>query len=384
MNITRHNYEEYFILYMDNELKPEDRGMVEAFVQLHPDLKEELDLLLQYKFTPDTDIVFSGKEELLKGQTASFVNLSNYEEYLLLYIDNELNPAQAAAVEQFAAENLAVKKELDLLRFTRLQPETVVFPDKASLYRKEEKVRSLPVRWWRAAAAILILGSGLAAVWMINRTADQESLAAGKTKPEKSIKSPAPIQPENGHEALAIGSDTSLQHSSTASDGLATTKTGEPVNNVQTNPPANGKQQPDYRINQPQPDKTDALANRQSDSKTNNLPQPVYNPNLTTTQDAVAVSPVAANNNAKGILTNTDVTNTTGSSPDIKQGIGFAVANEKEPTESWPETEGNDGKKNKLRGFLRKVTRTFEKRTNIDPTDQEDRLLVGGLAIKLK
>ena len=384
MNITRHNYEEYFILYMDNELTPEECVMVEAFVQLHPDLKEELDLLLQYKFTPDTDIVFSGKEELLKGQTDSFVNLSNYEEYLLLYIDNELNPAQAAAVEQFAAENLAVKKELDLLRFTRLQPETVVFPDKASLYRKEEKVRALPVRWWRAAAAILILGSGLAAVWMINRTADQESLAAGKTNPEKSIKSPAPIQPENGHEALAIGSDTSLQHSSTASDGLATTKTGEPVNNVQTNPPANGKQQPDYRINQPQPDKTDALANRQSDSKTNNLPQPVYNPNLTTTQDAVAVSPVAANNNAKGILTNTDVTNTTGSSPDIKQGIGFAVANEKEPTESWPETEGNDGKKNKLRGFLRKVTRTFEKRTNIDPTDQDDRLLVGGLSIKLK
>ena len=384
MNITRHNYEEYFILYMDNELTPEECVMVEAFVQLHPDLKEELDLLLQYKFTPDTDIVFSGKEELLKGQTDSFVNLSNYEEYLLLYIDNELNPAQAAAVEQFAAENLAVKKELDLLRFTRLQPETVAFPDKESLYRKEEKVRALPVRWWRAAAAILILGSGLAAVWMINRTADQESLAAGKTKPEKSIKSPAPIQPENGHEALAIGSDTSLQHSSTASEGLATTKTDGPVNNVQTNPPANGKQQPDYRINQPQPDKTDALANRQSDSKTNNLPQPVYNPNLTTTQDAVAVSPVAANNNAKGILTNTDVTNTTGSSPDIKQGIGFAVANEKEPTESWPETEGNDGKKNKLRGFLRKVTRTFEKRTNIDPTDQEDRLLVGGLAIKLK
>jgi hypothetical protein len=48
------------------------------------------------------------------------------------------------------------------------------------------------------------------------------------------------------------------------------------------------------------------------------------------------------------------------------------------------ETAGNAGKKNKLRGFFRKVTRTFEKRTNIDPTDQDNRLLVGGLAIKLK
>ena len=41
------------------------------------------------------------------------------------------------------------------------------------------------------------------------------------------------------------------------------------------------------------------------------------------------------------------------------------------------------GKKNKLRGFFRKVTRTFEKRTNIKATDDEDRLLLAGLAIKL-
>ena len=47
------------------------------------------------------------------------------------------------------------------------------------------------------------------------------------------------------------------------------------------------------------------------------------------------------------------------------------------------ETDEDDGRKNKLRGFFRKVTRTFEKRTNIDPTDNDDRLLVGGLAIKL-
>jgi hypothetical protein len=42
------------------------------------------------------------------------------------------------------------------------------------------------------------------------------------------------------------------------------------------------------------------------------------------------------------------------------------------------------GKRNGLRGLLRKVTRTFEKNTNISATDDDDRLLVGGLAIKLK
>ncbi|MFZ1533860.1 MAG: hypothetical protein WAT14_06795, partial [Chitinophagaceae bacterium] len=62
MNINYHNYEECFILYMDNELSGDERRMVEAFVQQHPELKEELDLLLQYKLTPDTSVIYSGKE----------------------------------------------------------------------------------------------------------------------------------------------------------------------------------------------------------------------------------------------------------------------------------------------------------------------------------
>ena len=47
MQINRHNYEEYFILYMDNELPAAERRMVDEFVKLHPDLQEELSLLLQ-------------------------------------------------------------------------------------------------------------------------------------------------------------------------------------------------------------------------------------------------------------------------------------------------------------------------------------------------
>ncbi len=376
MNITRNNYEEYFILYMDNELTQAERRVVEDFVQLHPDLKEELDLLQQFKLTPDTDIVFAGKAELLKGQEASIINLSNYEEYLLLYTDNELNPAQKAAVEQFAAENLAVQKELDLLRFTRLQPEAVEFPDKASLYRREEKVRAMPVRWWRAAAAILILALGLSTVWMISRRSD-EAAVAGASPGKEQIKSPAPILPENGKEELAVTKDTvqpgnslQMQQNKLATNSTDITPADRKMK--RTIQPAN---------NQPQPDNKDALASHQPDNKSNNLPQPVYNPNVNNTQNAVAVQSVPANNNPKGILTGNDVTKKAGSSPDIKPEFDFAVAN---PDEQTPEIEENTGKKNKLRGFFRKVTRTFEKRTNIDPTDQDNRLLVGGLAIKLK
>jgi hypothetical protein len=212
MNITRHNYEEYFILYMDNELTQAERRMVEDFVLLHPDLKEELDLLQQFKLTPDTDIVFAGKAELLKGQEASMVNLSNYEEYLLLYTDNELNPAQkVAAVEQFAAENLAVQKELDLLRFTRLQPESVEFPDKASLYRREGRESTGP-------AGTLVESGSSDPDTGVGTERCVDALAAVLMKPGRSrcnspgkeqIKSPTfRFLPENSKEELAVTKDT--------------------------------------------------------------------------------------------------------------------------------------------------------------------------------
>ena len=113
MKITRHNYEEYFILYLDNELSSEDRRQVELFVQDNPDLKTELDLLNQSQLVPDTAIVFSNKEGLMRSTGSNTViNISNYGEWLLLYTDNELSPEQKIAVEKFVATHPVASAEL--------------------------------------------------------------------------------------------------------------------------------------------------------------------------------------------------------------------------------------------------------------------------------
>ncbi len=72
------------------------------------------------------------------------INTNNYEEYFLLYIDNELSGEQKAAVELFVLENPAYQKKLSLLQQTILIPASIEFEDKILLYRLEEMESSLP------------------------------------------------------------------------------------------------------------------------------------------------------------------------------------------------------------------------------------------------
>lgn len=64
------------------------------------------------------------------------INISNYESYLLSYIDGELSGEEQAALELFLQKHPQFKQELELLEGVRLVPdEKVVFENKASLYK---------------------------------------------------------------------------------------------------------------------------------------------------------------------------------------------------------------------------------------------------------
>ena len=63
MTLTRYNYEEFFLLYIDGELGEEDRTSVETFVRVNPDLGEELQQLQRAVLVPDE--IFSLDKGLL-------------------------------------------------------------------------------------------------------------------------------------------------------------------------------------------------------------------------------------------------------------------------------------------------------------------------------
>ena len=371
MNIDRHNYEEYFLLYVDNELSSEERRLVEEFAQRHPDLREELDLLLQFRAEPDAGIAFPEKTALYKTTGAQLVNDANYAEWLLLYTDNELNAGEKAAVEQYVAGNPAAAAELGLLLQTRPEPETIPFPDKSVLYRKEEKVRYFPFRYWRAAAAVLLLGIGLATAWQLSSghtTATGEM--AGNGQPARKDTGNTTVKQE-----LAANPSRNGAVKDEAARTITPAETTAGTNTVK-------KERDQKKLTLPVSNDKDKESGMAAVKKpSNNLPSPDQNPYA---NDAAYNSQPLASAKGQPLEKTTNLNPLTNPAVTIQAAQPSPIIQASYNTSNDEDGfAGNDGKKNKLRGLFRKVTRNFEKRTDIDPTD-DNRLLVAGLSIRLK
>ena len=185
MNINRDNYESWFLLYIDAELSAEEQQEVEAFAAAHPDLKAELDLLLDTRLTDDTPVVFD-KSSLLRSEYTA-INSSNCEEHFLLYVDEELDATEKAAVETFVLQHPEKQEAFTLLKQTKLQPEQISFPDKASLYREEQKERPVIfMQWRRLAVAAALIGMAVLVWTVIPQDQITQSSVAGTTVPVQS------------------------------------------------------------------------------------------------------------------------------------------------------------------------------------------------------
>jgi hypothetical protein len=196
--ITRHNYEEFFLLYVDHELSATDRQMVESFVADHPDLRAELNVLMQCRLDPAMD-AFPDKATLLRPVVT--------EESLLLYMDGELDEEARQTVEVRAQENPAVGRELALLRQTVNEPDTtILFAKKEALYKREGKRRIAFLPLFRlAAAALLLLLAGLAVLLLMKR---KEGPAVTGTSTKGNGSQPMNAQPVNAQVASSRQTNT--------------------------------------------------------------------------------------------------------------------------------------------------------------------------------
>ncbi|RYF86296.1 MAG: hypothetical protein EOO03_12025, partial [Chitinophagaceae bacterium] len=154
MNINLNNYETFFLLYVDGELAPAESAAVEAFVKLHPQLGEELELMKSLVLPAD-DAALPDKNNLYRSVALE----QNMEEAMLLQLDDALPAAAAAHLQQSIAANESLKQHWNLLQKTKLPQEQIVFADKKSLYKPEPaKLVSLKALRWAVAAALIVAG----------------------------------------------------------------------------------------------------------------------------------------------------------------------------------------------------------------------------------
>jgi hypothetical protein len=153
MDINRHNYETFFLLYVDNELTTAEKLFVDDFVQQNPDLASELAMLQQVVLEP-MPVSFAGKANLLKATPQE-------QEQLLLLLDGELDAAAVTTARAAITNNPAMRAEWNLLQQTQLNAnDTIVFAHKEQLYRHEAEKPVVAMRWWRVAAAAVVFGLG--------------------------------------------------------------------------------------------------------------------------------------------------------------------------------------------------------------------------------
>ena len=151
--ITRENYEIYFIDYLEGILSSEEVTMVNNFLSLNPDLKEELELIqsdsIQLKpVEASVDFTF------LKKHTK--ITEENEDEFFIGSIENELIPEQEALLTQYVKDNPNKVEKQNRYAKTILTQQTLIYPHKEDL----KQSRKIGAYYWvsgAVAASLAIL-----------------------------------------------------------------------------------------------------------------------------------------------------------------------------------------------------------------------------------
>lgn len=352
MDISRSNYEDFFLLYVDGELTPEECDAVEAFAALHPDLQEELDLLLTTRLNAEP-VVFGDKSSLM----ADSMKTTAIDDSLLSYIDDELHGEEKAGVEWELERNADLRAQHALLLKTKLDPtEKIVYPHKEELYRRSERgIR--PMFWLRAASVVILLGWG--AFWYMDNYGTEQpnsDMAMRNTPAVTKPATPAPAPNTPAPQPEVAESEEKTPATETPTDNYTPApEQSAAVAHLDRSTPSRA----DYK----EPEQKNVVIPSEVATNTTVLAEPAR-------VETIASTPQQNINTPAVTLPNTTAYN----SIEVPTG---------EDARGSVAREDND-KKGSMRGFLRKTTRFIERRTGINPTNEGDELMIGAMTISLK
>ncbi|MDR3715468.1 MAG: hypothetical protein P4L51_21885 [Puia sp.] len=418
--ITRNNYEEFFLLYIDNELSDAERETVERFVRDNPDLEAELDQFRQSVLRPGDDLFFTGKESLLRDSTlpqnertsallrgelpvwageSLFIDEENYPTYLLSYLDNELDEDSRKIVEDHVRRHPRLEEELALLKQTRPEPDlSIVFAGKELLYKLQYSKRGIILSWSRIAAAVLLLITALLLFDKKTHRSREQSVSKGSFPNKKNVQKDQPSVTPVATDPLYNKKDSTALASGKMSPAKQDAETPKAVmspENTDKNRQevtrtgavrAAADRTGGNRYDHPEPagrrTLRNVLANNTSrnrrpdqmqDPDKNRMPDQNYTNIHRTISAPDLVSPAVQavqTTNPPPLLRETAVSGTRDNS--------VVMAREGIPIE-----DPSAIRKNKMRGLFRKVTRILERTTSADNDNDKHGVLIGSFQVAL-
>lgn len=169
MDITRENYESWFLDWLEGKLTGKEEKEIKAFLQQNPDLANELEEWGETSVRP-YPVTYRQKYGLKKPEILSINEAEWLDEQCIAYLEGDLEDEAFQKMGQLIKETPVAAQNMQAYRQVFLQAPDVAFPNKQRLYRHKgvrvvwHKKRGFFMRWAAAAAALIML-IGLAGVW---------------------------------------------------------------------------------------------------------------------------------------------------------------------------------------------------------------------------
>ena len=134
-NLTRNNYEIWFLDYLDGQLSDEQLETLLDFLEQNPGLKQEL-LGVSGVSLAAGSVSLDQKEQLLKTP-ADIPGIAAIDQLCIARMENDLTDEQAADFDSRLDEDMELSGNYAAFRHTRLNPaDAVIYPYKKELRKK--------------------------------------------------------------------------------------------------------------------------------------------------------------------------------------------------------------------------------------------------------
>lgn len=173
MEINRDNYESFLVDYLDGTLSQSQKELVEEFLLLNPEIKDEINDLGDIVLMPEKEDSVN-LENLKKQSEENKEILSDFEYLCIAKLEKDLTDEEALLLQEQLSSDKAFRKGYETIQLLKLKPSlSVTYQEKRHLKRYVIPVIShLRAQHVVAVAVVVFLVFGLFFIQDSNRLPD--------------------------------------------------------------------------------------------------------------------------------------------------------------------------------------------------------------------